>query len=384
MRVNIEEKIKCCGCTACSTVCPKKAITMTPDVMGFLYPVIDDSVCIDCGLCLKTCQFNDEYNRYQNFERPIVYGVRYKNEKELEFSQSGAASWAIIEAFLLKDGSVYGASFDTVYHVVHSKATTISEAQKFRCSKYVQSDMRDVYTEIKDELKEGRRVLFFGTGCQVAGLKSALPIKLHEHLLAVDIVCHATPAPAVWESFVRYIEKKHNSKVIKTAFRNKKYGWHSHIETLLLEKDNKEVESTSFRKLFYDHVIVRPSCTKCHFTNLKRVGDMTICDFWGWEKHYTEWNDNKGVSVLMLNSEKGVSFFETIKPFILYKESDTEKCVQPQMKTPITANMSIISDAEKVFAKKGYLGLAKKYGDQSLVFLFKEAVRPALHFLRIR
>lgn len=384
MRINIEDRRNCCGCTACATVCPIGAITMTPDVMGFLYPVIDDASCIDCGLCAKSCQFHDEYNRYQNFESPIVYGVRHIDEKELDNSQSGAASWAIIEAFLADEGSVYGASFDTVYHVAHSKANTINEAQKFRCSKYVQSDMRGVYSAIKDELKADRRVLFFGTGCQVAGLKSAIPLKLHERLLAVDIVCHATPSPAVWESFVRYIEKKYNSKVINTAFRNKKFGWHSHVETLQLERDNKEVESTSFRKLFYDHVIVRPSCTECHFTNLQRVGDMTICDFWGWEKYYTEWNDNKGVSVLMLNSQKGKEFFEALKPFILYKDSDSEKCMQPQMKAPIIANMSIIRDAEKVFAKKGYLGLAKKYGNQSLAFLFKEAVRPVLHFLRIR
>lgn len=374
----------CCGCTACSTVCPKGAITMQPNVMGFLYPVIDDNKCIDCGLCAKTCQFNDHYKRYNNFDTPVIYGIRHKDEKELDKSQSGAASWAIIEAFLQEHGSVYGAAFQTVYHVAHSKACSLEDAQKFRYSKYVQSDLRGIFTDVKNELLEGCRVLFFGTGCQIAGLKAAIPDKLQDKLMTVDIVCHACPSPAVWESFVRYVEEKNQRKVRSAAFRNKRFGWHSHIETLGLENTTQEIESISFRKLFYDHVIVRPSCTKCYFTNMQRVGDMTICDFWGWEKYYTEWNDNKGVSVLMLNSQKGKEFFEALKPFILYKDSDSEKCMQPQMKAPIIANMSIIRDAEKVFAKKGYLGLAKKYGNQSLAFLFKEAVRPVLHFLRIR
>lgn len=384
MRINIQDTRDCCGCTACATVCPKGAIIMQPNVMGFLYPVIDDDECIDCGLCIKTCQFNDNYNHYQNYDKPIIYGMRHKNDKELENSQSGAASLAIIEAFLQEPGSVYGASFETVYHITHSKATSIEQAQKFRCSKYVQSDLRGVFKDVRKDLQAGNRVLFFGTGCQVAGLKSAVPVKLHNLLLTVDIVCHAVPSPAVWESFVRYKEKEYNGKAINAAFRNKKFGWHSHVETLTLDNCNRDIESTSFRKLFYDHVIVRPSCTRCHFANLKRVGDMTICDFWGWEKHYKEWNDDKGVSVLMLNSEKSVAFFEVLKPFIFFIQSEADKCLQPQMKKPINADMKIIIDAEKVFANKGYIGLARKYGDKSFIFLFKEAIRPLLHMLKLR
>lgn len=384
MRINIQDARDCCGCTACAAVCPMGAITMQPNVMGFLYPVIDDSRCIDCSLCAKTCQFNDHYKRHKNYDSQVIYGIRHKDEKELEKSQSGAASWAIIEAFLQVPGSVYGAAFQTVYHVAHSKACSLDDAQKFRCSKYVQSDLRGVFTDVKNELKEGCRVLFFGTGCQIAGLKAAIPDKLQNELMTIDIVCHAGPSPAVWESYVRYVEDKNQNKVLSAAFRNKRFGWHSHIETFVLDNSTKEIESISFRKLFYDHVIVRPSCTKCYFTNMQRVGDMTICDFWGWEKYYSEWNDNKGVSVLMLNSERGREFFEELRKFILFKESSAEKCIQPQLQTPITANMQVIENAERIFAKKGYKGLARKYGNKNSIYLFKEAIRPILKALKLK
>ena len=384
MKINIQDRRNCCGCTACSSICPKDAITMRPDVMGFLYPHINENLCIDCGLCVKTCQFHDGYKLYENYNKPMVYGVRHKNEEELAKSQSGAASWAIIEAFLDTPGSVYGATFDTVYHVVHRRATTLEDAQAFRCSKYVQSDLTDVFDKIKVELRTGERVLFIGTGCQVAGLKATVPTGLHNLLFTVDIVCHAAPAPAVWASFVQFVENKYNKRVISAAFRNKKYGWHSHIETLEFDDGTPMLESTSFRKLFYDHVIVRPSCTVCHFTNLKRVSDLTICDFWGWEKYYADWNDNKGVSVLMINSSRGAEFFENLKKYVDYRESDIVKCFQPQMGKPISADIKILKRAERIFAQKGYVGLSRAYGDKSFKFLFKEYIRPLLKLLRIR
>ena len=117
---------------------------------------------------------------------------------------------------------------------------------------------------------------------------------------------------------------------------------------------------------------------------MQRVGDMTICDFWGWEKYYSEWNDNKGVSVLMLNSERGREFFEELRKFILFKESSAEKCIQPQLQTPITANMQVIENAERIFAKKGYKGLARKYGNKNSIYLFKEAIRPILKALKLK
>lgn len=384
MRINIIDKVDCCGCTACASACPKSAITMSADGFGFKIPEVNEDLCIDCGRCLKVCQFNKNYNRYSNFEKPIVYGVRHNDEQELAKSQSGAASWAIIQTFLESAGIVYGASFENVYHVSHTKAINLFEAQKFRGSKYVQSDLDGVFSSIKNDLKDGNRVLFIGTGCQVAGLKSYIPIALHDKLFTVDLVCHGTPSPAVWTEYIKYLENKHKSKATNAAFRNKRFGWHSHIETIKMKNQVRELENTSFRKLFYDHVIVRKSCTKCPFTNIHRVSDITIADFWGWEKYYTEWNDNMGVNVLFVNSEKGMRLFKQMSPYISSIKSSLEKCIQPQMKAPITANYNIMEHAESLFRKGGYKALACRYGDLNPLFRMKTFIGNSLRKIGIR
>lgn len=383
MHISTSDKQDCSGCTACASICPKGAIKMVPDVMGFLYPEFDESQCIDCGLCVKVCQFKKKYNRYDNFNEPLVYGVRHRDKYELDKSQSGAASWAIIQTFLEEDGVVYGAAFDTPTIVCHQRATTLDECQKFRTSKYVQSNLTGVFLLIKKDLLEGCRVLFFGTGCQVAGLKSFIPKKLHENLFTVDLVCHASPAPGVWKGYVEYLQKKYHSQVVKASFRNKSFGWHSHTETINLAGQEKMLERTSFRKLFYDHVIIRPSCTQCPFTNFKRVSDLTVADFWGWEKYYWEWNDNKGVSLLLINSERGKYFFAKLGDYINSVPSTMDKCVQPQLRGPVDADINEIIDAEKVFGKGGYKDLALKYGDLNPWYWMKTTLGSLLRKIKL-
>ena len=382
-RIDTNNKYNCCGCTACSTVCPKNAIIMKPDIMGFLYPTIDDRLCVDCGRCLNTCQFKTDYNRYDNYIEPIVYGVRHKNERELSKSQSGAASWAIIETFLTTPAVVYGAAFDKTLRVEHSRCTTIHEAQKLRGSKYVQSDMTGVIASIKKDLMNGERVLFIGTGCQVAGVKSAIPRKLHENLLTVDLVCHATPSPAVWKKYIDYIQETYKSKVVAADFRNKKFGWHSHVETFILE-NGKELESEVFKFLFYDHLIIRKSCTHCYFTNTKRVSDLTIADFWGWERSHDEWHDNKGVSLLFVNSSKGNTFFEDMKKNILYIKSDLTQCMQPQLKGPSKAKSKVLDEVEQLFQKRGFETLKTKYSRNTIKYKLSHIIPSLARSLEYR
>lgn len=366
-KIDIYSKYNCCGCTACATVCNKKAIKMEPDIMGFLYPMIDNDVCVDCGKCLKVCQFKPDYKRVNSLIEPLVYGIRHKNDEELKKSQSGAASWAIIETFLENSGVVYGAAFDSSFHVIHKRAISIEEAQEFRGSKYVQSDLRGVFLSIKTDLQKGERVLFIGTGCQVAGLKAAIPEKYHDRLFTVDLVCHAVPSPAVWEEYIKSVQNKYRSKVISADFRNKKYGWHSHIETFNLA-NGLEVDSEVFKYLFYDHLIIRKSCTKCPFTNLKRVSDMTIGDFWGWEKFYKEWNDNKGVSLLLVNSLRGEMFFNLLKTKVNFFKSDSSKCLQPQLIAPSIAKERNLDEAEEIFRSRGFEVLKTKYSRKTFKY----------------
>lgn len=383
--INVIDKKKCCGCTACASICPKSAITMEPDVFGFLYPIVNDSLCVECGLCNRVCQFNSSYSRYFNFEQPVVYGCRHKQEKELETSQSGGLSEAIIESFLENKGVVYGVGYDGVCHILHKRATSLEECQEFKGSKYVQSDIRGIFFKVREDLLAGEKVLFFGTGCQVAGLKAFIPQKLHTLLMTVDLVCHATPSPAVWKSYIEYLEKKYNGTIIKVNFRDKCYGWHSHNESFIFEGRKDKVMKIVFRDLFYKHKIIRYSCSNCPFTNLQRVSDLTISDFWGWEKYYSAWNDNKGVSLLLINSSKGLSFFDTsLKNHIDYYLSDTTKCLQPQLLGPVQIDEKEMAEDEILFKEKGIYGLAVKYREVGFKYQFDRVKRFISRLLRFK
>ncbi|MBO7293903.1 MAG: Coenzyme F420 hydrogenase/dehydrogenase, beta subunit C-terminal domain, partial [Bacteroidaceae bacterium] len=219
MRINISNPADCCGCTACESICAHNAIKMKADQLGFLYPQIDDSACVDCGLCNKVCMFKEEYQPIDSYEQPEVYGVRHIDEEELAKSQSGAAFWAFAE-YLLEEGYIiYGVGYDKNLRVIHKRVENKTECQELRGSKYTQSDLRGIFREIKKNLQSGEKNLFVGTPCQVAGLKSYIPKRLQDNLLTIDLVCHAVPSPKVWEEYVKWIENKYNDKLVATNYR---------------------------------------------------------------------------------------------------------------------------------------------------------------------
>ena len=383
MRIDIKNPADCCGCTACESICSHKAIKMDADGLGFLYPNIDDKLCVDCGLCQKVCKFQGKYNPTEAFEHPEVYGVRHTNEDELKKSQSGGAFWAFAETLLNEGFVIYGVGYDKAFHVIHKRIETIEQCHELRGSKYTQSDLRGILKEIKKNLQLGEKILFTGTPCQVAGLKSYIPRKIQDNLITIDLVCHAVPSPKIWEAYVKWIEKKHKDKVVSTDFRNKRFGWHSHFETFILKRSKKEIKRSTFRFFFfYDHLSVRKSCANCKFTHLSRPGDLTIGDFWGWEKHHTEWGDNKGVSLLLVNTEKGKALFEKIDNKLLFSiKSNTVDCLQPQLTKPIEIN----GDQEKFtdeFIKYGFEYVAKKYADEGMVYKLKGYLRLPFRIVR--
>ena len=198
MAIQITDKAACSGCTACESICPKDAIVMQPDVLGFLFPVVNKEKCVDCGACERVCPFNDDYDKTFNLPTPDVYGGRHKNMAEVETSRSGAAFIAISDWILEHGGIVYGAGFAEHFRVVHKRACTKAERYEFKGSKYVQSDLRGVFRQVKQDLKDGRIVLFSGTPCQTAELASFIGRgDLREKLYLVDLVCHGVPSPAV-------------------------------------------------------------------------------------------------------------------------------------------------------------------------------------------
>lgn len=370
MRIDIQRHEDCCGCTACASSCVHNAITMVPDEYGFYYPHVDKDKCVDCGLCVNNCQFNKNYKRYSNFEVPLVFGGRQKSKEEIKKSQTGGLCALIYKEFLLRTcGVIYGVTFDADSRVIFQCVDNIDDAQRFRGSKYVQADIDGVYKQVWSQLVDGYKVLFIGTPCQVAGLKSYLPTRLHENLLTVDLVCHSNTAPKIWKSYVRYLQNKYESKIVKADFRNKRFGWHQCYETYTFENNYEEV-LRSYDHLFFKHLNIRPSCTNCPYTNFNRVSDITIGDYWGWEKNHSEWNDNLGINLILVNSERGRIFFESIKNELEYKQTDISDCLQPQLQEPISKNPKqdkFLFD----YRTKGMKYVLYKYGDLNYIFRLK-------------
>ena len=221
--------------------------------------------------------------------------------------------------------------------------------------------MRGIYKKVKEDLIDGTKVLFSGTPCQVAGLKAFLGQRWQQNLITIDLVCHAVPSPAVWRSYIEWIEKKYGSKIEEVRFRDKRFGWNIHFETFKLA-NGKFLKRSTFRDLFYAHYMVRESCSNCPFTNLNRVGDVSIGDFWGWFSISDRFNDNRGVSLLLVNSDQGKQLLDSCASELDIIESNTKECLQPQLKEPIKLNpqyRQFIRD----FNQKGFAYVGKKYAD---------------------
>lgn len=363
--IQITNKENCCGCTACASICPHQAINMEPDTLGFLYPKVDTEKCIDCGLCEKVCAFHSNYDKSTNLPEPQIYAVRHKDMHEIETSRSGAAFIAISDYVLDQGGIVYGAGYTDHFRVVHKRATNKDERNEFKGSKYVQSDLRGIFPLIKEDLKQGLTVLFSGTPCQTAGLASYIGKRLREKLILVDIVCHGVPAPYIWRDYLTYLEQKYKQPIIEVNFRDKsRIGWKGHLESFIFQDGSKK-EFSTYTHLFYRHIMLRPSCSKCHYTNFNRPSDFTLADYWGWEKTDLNINsDNKGVSLVLINTQKACQIFNLIRSNISYIPVKRENCLQPNLQQPTTFHPQYIKFASD-YKLKNFQSIIKKYENES-------------------
>ena len=362
--IRITNPADCCGCTACASVCSHNAISMKPDTLGFLYPEVDKDKCMECGLCEKVCAFHDNYDKSLNLDKPEAYAARHKDMKEVETSRSGAAFIAISDYIIENGGIVYGAGYVDHFRVVHKRAVSKEERDEFKGSKYVQSDLTGIFRQVKEDLKKGFIVMFSGTPCQTAGLHSYVGKKLRENLFLVDIVCHGVPGPFIWKDYLSYLEKKHGSEICYVNFRDKeKFGWRAHKETFKFVKGGDKM---SFTFLFYKHIMFRHSCGACKYTNLQRPSDVTIADFWGWEKTDSQINaDDKGVSLVLLNTEKGQKLFDAVKERMNIIPAELENCLQPNLKHPCAIHPKRMQ-FENDYKRKGFEYIYKKYGEEGL------------------
>lgn len=331
--VELCERIKCTGCNACVNICSKAAITMVYEEDGFLYPVIEASRCIGCGACCKVCAASGEYIKEKDTYLKVVAAV-HSEPDERNHSQSGGLFFALAEQVIAEAGVVYGASYEQEFKVCHSRAETLEEVQRQRGSKYVQSSTGMTFRQVEADLQAGRKVLYSGTSCQIAGLLSFLKVKhcKQDNLVTVDLVCHGVPSPLVFQKYLGFLERIWNSKLISVNLRNKKFGWHSCEETYR-DRNNKNYQIHLWRELYFANYMLRPSCEKCSYATTDKPADITIGDYWNIENIYDNfYNDNKGISLGIIRSEKAWNLFEKSK--VIYKETRLDECLQPRLKAP--------------------------------------------------
>lgn len=320
------DKEKCTGCGACKNICTKNAIKMEYDDKGFLIPVIDKEKCINCGLCKKICPIENDISKFMPIK---IYACKNKNQSKRETSSSGGFFQEISEYILNKNGKVFGAVFDDEFKVIHGKANNINELEKIKKSKYVQSDTKYIYRDLRNELQNEKSVIFSGTPCQVQPIKN-MKLKNEENLVLVDLVCHGVPSPKVFEDYKRILENKYKSKISNINFRFKKFD---ETQNIKINFENGEEYISSFRlgdmfyRLFLKDLILRDSCYNCRFRSFDRISDISLADFWGIENGSAKnFADKKGISLVLINTEKGLRLFEQVKENLEYCEVLREDC----------------------------------------------------------
>lgn len=344
------EKItnSCTGCRACEQLCPTGSITMQLDAEGFLQATINQKNCIDCKLCEKKCPQNHTPHK----ENPIeILGVRDIDSDELFKSASGGAFAVAARYILTQNGSVYGAAYiDKELHVGHLRVTSVKDLYRLQSSKYVQSNTLDTYKAVKEDLIEGLNVLYSGTPCQIAGLKQYLKIE-YNNLYTMDLICHGVPSPLLFEKYLNHLEKeKIGSKIINYDFRGKKRGWGlGYMAEIRTKEKNSFNIFSSLDPYYYNFLkcnIFRECCYQCNYSTKERVGDITIGDYWGIEKEHPKFFSTKGVSCILINTEKGKQLFSAIKNNFKIQETTFEKvvkhnfnlerpCMRPQVRNSI-------------------------------------------------
>ena len=350
--LNIVNKTDCCACSACYNICPKHCISMLADVVGFISLAIDKSICVNCGLCEKVCPLlgAQETNNVH-----AAYALININDDILQTSASGGIFIELARWIIQCKGVVYGVQYDENMNVVHFRSETLDSCEKFKTSKYVQSDLSNNFTQLRKDLNNERYVLFVGTPCQVQGLKKFLG-KDYDKLYLCDIICHGVSSPLAFSQYIRFIEKKYQSRVVDCNMRDKSKGWeHSRIR-VYLENGEQLIDNpvvTSWLTMYFAHYMTRPVCHNCKFSNLCRSGDITIGDYWGIKKYYPDLYEEKGVSLLYINSLKGENLLQQIKNRFKYREVQIDKTEQYALLYPPIAH-KFRDDIVSSFKKGGY------------------------------
>lgn len=395
MSIHITDKTKCCGCEACVQVCAHKAIIMQEDNEGFRYPVVDSSLCVECGLCEKVCQYNEIPAKHQ--EEKYVFGG-YNNNPEVRFeSTSGGAFSAIVEAYCDENYVIFGAKADGL-RVYHTYIDDKKDLSAFRKSKYSQSEIGKSYKQVKAFLKEGKKVLFSGTPCQIAGLRNYLSNVNQDRLLTVEVICEGVPSPLYVRKWDKYLRNRYGCGIIsidyrykgKAPFQNGKWDFEqTKIDLGNIKKTTIDRWFNPFWSIWLNHLMSRPSCYKCPFTTTDRGADITLGDLWGVHIYCPElYGKNGGSSLVVCNTVKGKAVFKQAQELMhghelafeeaLRYQSPMRKCIsenpdRERFMTDLQSDMPF-EDINRQWAKKPTLRfLWQKYvwGNRQKIFFWE-------------
>ncbi len=346
----VNSKSQCCGCGACACVCPVNCIIMQADEEGFLYPHVDESKCINCKKCVGACPSlaKNNYNTLQQ-----SYAVYAKDDSIRQSSSSGGVFTVIAEQVLQSGGVVCGAAYCDDWSVKHMVIDNVAHLPKLRTSKYVQSEIYTVLPDVKNVLEQGRQVLFVGTPCQVNGVATYLG-QDYPNLYLADVICHGAPSPMVWR---KYLATNTNGDIKAINFRDKTFGW-TKFATKIDYADStyvKYFKEDLYMKFFLLNLVLRPSCYNCFSKHPNKTADITLGDFWGIDNVLPQINDDKGVSAIIVNSNKGNALFESVKEQVVVHKVDFEQiaqgnsalCVSVKMPEKRNDCMAMIASKEK-------------------------------------
>lgn len=377
------DKSKCCGCTACASVCPKQCIEMKEDEEGFLYPYVHMDFCIKCGFCEKVCMMYSPIKEKAVSQKAFL--IQHQDQTVLRESTSGGAFTAISECVIAKKGVVFGAAYDENFEVHHIWVDTAEELYKFRNSKYVQSRIGSSFQEVKDFLNSGRLVCFSGTPCQIEGLYHYLG-KRYNNLILIDIVCHGIPSPLIWKKYKNLCLHNEYKSVRQIQFRNKDlYGYEYSQMAFLREGQSRYmgIECDPYLRAFFSDLSDRPSCYQCPVKKRYRISDLTLWDCFDVYKFNKDLDDNRGVTRVLVHSSKGMDYINQLQHCKVFEiDADLAVLGVKEMVKPVSYNVkreAFFADAIKMQDKDFF----EKYFPMTLKVRIEHIIRKVCNKLGI-
>lgn len=383
--IHLRSKTDCAGCGGCRQICPTDCISYQPDAEGFFYPVIDENRCIRCGKCETVCPML--VARPQEFT-PEAFACKNQNRSVRQSSSSGGVFTALAAQCLREGGVVFGAALQPNGQVEHIAVITEDELSRLRGSKYVQSNMGDCFQKAKAFLEEGRFVLFSGTPCQLYGLSCFLG-KTYENLLTVDTVCMGVPSPGVWNSYRLAREKSVGGHLIAAHFRDKRSGWKNYSMHLAFE-NGAEYSALRLKdpylSCFLKRLDLRPSCHDCRFKGTARQSDLTLGDYWGIESLYPDWDDEQGISLVLVNTPNGSHWFTRSSHELEFRSAPLEHAIKthPSLVCSMEANPKRAAFFAAIEQKKDILPILTRYGSPTIVETIRSIAGKLLRKLGLR